>query len=157
MIDYGYDEHHRIVVDPIYVNAKAIIVRIEQVTGFSLQRYLNEVVYYLKRLKKDTGKYAYSMSSVVAILYYKKVITRGEAFAILEEIGGSKKRFKDVYQHLVKLDQRKEEGKRSNKVVCPVCGRLGYKVVEKGKYIRIKHYENGVVKSCYVGKVKKQE
>lgn len=155
MTNYEYSEHHAVVVDPIYINAKSVIVRIEQVTGFSLLRYLDEVVYYLKRLKKNTGRYAYSVSSVVAILYYKKVLTRGEAFAILEVLGGSKKRFKDVYLYLTKLDKKKEEENTSSKVVCPVCGKLGYKVVDKGKYVRITHYEKGVTKSCYVGRVKK--
>ena len=152
MVGTEYDEQHAILADPVYTNAKAVLSRLEQLTGFALVHYTPDVAFYLKKLKKHTGKYAYSVSSIIAVLYFKKVISRGEAFALLEEFGGSKKRFKDVYFLLTKLDR--ETRKERRKVICPVCGQVGYLVIEKGKYIRVKHYENGTIKSCYVGKIK---
>ena len=152
MASVEYDNSHAIIIDNVFVSVRSLLSRMESYTGLRLSVYTPQVTFYLKRLKKNYGKYSYSVSSTVAVLYFMKIISRKEAFELLEVYGGSKKRFKEVFSLLLKLKEEEERKKR--KITCPRCGLPGY-LTKRGEYVYVTHYVNGVVKTCYLGKEEK--
>jgi len=139
-----------IISDPVYIFVEDKIRRFESVLGKRIPEHvISQISYDLKRLHKNNAKYKYSVSAIIALLYFYKLITYKEALQLLSIYSKWKKRFKEVLRIL----KSKTEVKEAKKIVCPKCGREGYLVIS-GKYMYVSHYANKVIEKCYIGRVK---
>ncbi|WP_062088609.1 hypothetical protein [Sulfolobus acidocaldarius] len=140
-----------ILVDPVYVFVEGTLRRFESVLERRITEHvIIQITYDLKQLYKNNAKYKYSVSAVIALLYYYKIITYKEALQLLSIYGGWKKRFKEV----VKLLKSRTKVEKKKKVICPKCGKEGYLVIG-GKYVYVSHYIKKVTEKCYIGRLKK--
>jgi hypothetical protein len=144
-------KQNEVFIDPVYVFVRDKVQRFESVLNRKIPEHIiSQITYDLKQLYKDNAKYKYSVSAIIALLYYYKVISYKEALQLLSNYSNWKKRFKEVLR-LMRSKTNREESKR--KVVCPRCGKEGYLVVNR-KYAYVSHYENGAITKCYIGRIK---
>jgi hypothetical protein len=142
---------NEIFVDPVYVFVEDKIRRFESVLERRIPEYvIMRIIYDLKQLYNNNAKYKYSVSAIIALLYYYKIITYKEALQLLSIYSKWKKRFKEVLQI---LKSKTGEEKKKKKIICPKCGRDGYLVIS-GKYMYVSHYVNKVTEKCYIGRLK---
>jgi hypothetical protein len=139
-----------IISDPVYIFVEDKIRRFESVLGRRIPEYIiAQISYNLKQLYKNNAKYKYSVSAIIALLYFYKLITYKEALQLLSIYSKWKKRFKKVLRML----KIKSEVKKEKKIICPKCGKEGYLVIS-GKYMYVSHYRNKVIEKCYIGRAK---
>jgi hypothetical protein len=140
---------NEIFIDPLYVFVKDKVHRFESVLNRKFPEHtISQIVYDLKQLYRDNAKYKYSVSAIIALLYYYKVISYKESLQLLSVYSKWKKRFKDVLKIL-----RGKTSEERKKIICPKCGREGYLVIG-GKYMYVSHYVNGTTSKCYIGRIK---
>jgi hypothetical protein len=138
-----------ILVDPVYVFVEDNVRRFESALERRIPEHvILQITYDLKQLYKNNAKYKYSVSAVIALLYYYKIITYKEALQLLSIYSRWKKRFKEVLRL-----KRKTGVEKKKKIICPRCGKEGY-VVIAGKYMYVSHYENKTTEKCYIGRLK---
>nr|WP_187395287.1 hypothetical protein [Sulfolobus islandicus] len=140
---------NEILVDPVYVFVEDKVRRFESVLERKIPEHIiAQITYDLKQLYRNNAKYKYSVTAVIALLYYYKIIRYKEALQLLLIYSKWKKRFKEV----LRLKRRKDVVEQKKKIVCPKCGREGYPVVTRN-YMYISHYVNGIIEKCYVGRI----
>jgi hypothetical protein len=138
-----------IFVDPVYVFVEDKIRRFESVLERRIPEHvIIQITYDLKQLYKNNARYKYSVSAVIALLYYYKIITYKEALQLLSIYSRWKKRFKEVLRL-----KRKTGVEKKKKIICPKCGREGYLVIG-GNYMYVSHYVKKVIEKCYIGRLK---
>jgi hypothetical protein len=139
-----------ILVDPVYVFVEDKIRRFESVLERRIPEHvIIQITYDLKQLYRNNVRYKYSVSAVIALLYYYKIITYKEALELLSIYSRWKKRFKEV----LRLKRKTSVEKKKKKIICPKCGREGYLVIG-GKYMYVSHYIKKVTEKCYIGRLK---
>lgn len=140
-------------VDPVYSFVEDKVRRFESVLQRRIPDYIIvQITYDLKQLYKNNAKYKYSVTAVISLLYYYKIIRYKEALQLLSLYSKWKKRFKEVLR-LKRMSSVTEKRKR---IVCPRCGREGYLIVS-GNYKYISHYVNGINEKCYIGRVNEKK
>nr|AAK06940.1 ORF147 [Sulfolobus islandicus] len=138
-----------ILVDPVYTFVEDKVRRFESVLERRIPEHIiAQITYDLKQLYKNNAKYKYSVTAIIALLYYYKIIRYKEALQLLSIYSRWKKRFKEV----LKL-KRKDKVEKKKKIICPKCGREGYLVVG-GNYMYVSHYINKTTEKCYIGRLK---
>ncbi|ACP36060.1 hypothetical protein LS215_2068 [Sulfolobus islandicus L.S.2.15] len=139
-----------ILVDPVYVFVEDKVRRFESILERRIPEHvIIQITYNLKQLYKNNAKYKYSVTAIIALLYYYKIIRYKEALQLLSIYSRWKKRFKEV----LKLLKRKTDVEKKKKIICPKCGKEGYLVVG-GNYMYVSHYINKTTEKCYIGKLK---
>lgn len=140
---------NEVMVDPVYAFVEDKVRRFESILERRIPDYvIVQIVYDLKQLYKNNTKYKYSVTAIIALLYYYKIIRYKEALQLLSIYSRWKKRFKEV----LRLKRKKVVVEKKKKIVCPKCGREGYPVISRS-YMYVSHYINGVVEKCYVGRI----
>lgn len=148
-----------IVRDPTYDFVKSTVKRFESSIDISVpERVILQIVHDLKVLHKMTGMYGSSVTAVIALLYFYKVVDYRTALALLRQYGKWKSRFRDVLRLLSSLHNRgdkKEEGRGAKRIICPVCGKPGYLSRNRVKghiYLRVVHYDGVGNRTCHLGR-----
>nr|WP_176705374.1 hypothetical protein [Sulfolobus sp. NOB8H2] len=139
-----------ILVDPVYVFVEDKVRRFESILERRIPEHMIvQITYDLKQLYKNNAKYKYSVTAIIALLYYYKIIRYKEALQLLSIYSKWKKRFKEV----LRLLKRKADVEKKKKIICPKCSREGYVVVNRN-YMYVSHYINKIVEKCYIGRLK---
>ncbi|BDB97483.1 hypothetical protein [Saccharolobus caldissimus] len=138
-----------ILVDPVYVFVEDKVRRFESILERRIPEHMIvQITYDLKQLYKHNAKYKYSVTAIIALLYYYKMIRYKEALLLLSIYSKWKKRFKEVLRLLKRKDKIEKK-----KIICPKCGKEGYLIVSRN-YMYVSHYTNKIVEKCYIGRLK---
>lgn len=158
-------EQYGILQDRIYVFVKSTVKRLESSINAPVpERIISQIAHDLKVLHRNTGMYGSSVTAVIALLYYYKVVDYKTALALLRQYGKWKSRFRDVLRLVSSMQRRRDDGKEedvkrsSRRVICPVCGEPGYLSRNRVKghvYLRVVHYDGVGNRTCHLGRADK--